>query len=51
MFGNTDLDQVHRYQEQLRRDTARNRLVANPSRSEPRTTKARRIFGLRLSLA
>jgi hypothetical protein len=51
MFGTLDLDQVLRHQEQLRRDAARNRLAANPSRPEPRTTKARRVFGLRLSLA
>lgn len=51
MFGNQDLKQVQRFQEQLRRDAANQRLVARFSRQEPRKAQTRRVFGLRLSLA
>jgi hypothetical protein len=51
MFGTQDLAQVLRYQEQLRRDSAQHRLAARSKRQEPRKGQARRVFGLRLSLA
>ena len=51
MFGNVDLDQVLRYQEQLRRDAAQRRLATQISRREPRGPRARGVLGLRLSLA
>jgi len=52
MFGNTDLQQVLRYQADLRRDAARDRRVVRINRSqEPTKGQPRRVLGLRLSLA
>ena len=51
MFGNVDLDQVLRHQEQLRRDAAQYRLATRNNRQEPRKPQARRVLGLRLSFA
>jgi hypothetical protein len=51
MFGNADLDQVLRHQEQFRRDAAQHRLTTRNNRQEPRRSKARRVLGLRLSFA
>ena len=53
MFGNADLQQVLRYQADLRRDAAQERRVARISASKEPSTKdqPRRILGLRLSLA
>ena len=53
MFGNTDLQQVLRYQADLRRDAADARKVARFSASKEPSTKGqpRRLLGLRLSLA
>jgi hypothetical protein len=51
MFGNQDLRTVQRYQEQLRTDAAQHRLAARINRKGAHQAKARRVFGLRLSLA
>jgi hypothetical protein len=51
MFGPMYLDQVLRHQDELRREAAQDRLAARANRHQPRTTKARRVFGLRLSPA
>jgi hypothetical protein len=52
MFGTMDLQQVLRYQADLRRDAARNRRVAQITRSKEQTKgQPRRVLGLRLSLA
>ena len=51
MYGTQDLRSVLRKQEELRRDAANTRLVARIDKPEPRKADARRVFGLRLSLA
>jgi len=53
MFGNADLQQVLRYQADLRHNAAQERRVAAISASKEPSTKVqpRRILGLRLSLA
>jgi hypothetical protein len=52
MFGTADLQQVLRYQADLRRDAAQARKVARSSASKEQTQgQPRRILGLRLSLA
>jgi hypothetical protein len=48
MFGTQDLNQVLRFQEQLRRDAAQPPATRTPAGTLP---QARRVFGLRLSLA
>ena len=51
MFGRSDLQQVIRYQDELRRDAAQSRLASQskPNRKAPKRT--RRVLGLRLSFA
>ncbi len=52
MYGtNQDLRMVLSLQEALRRDAAASRLAARINKQEKRKTEARRVFGLRLSLA
>jgi hypothetical protein len=51
MFGTQDLEAVLRIQEQLRRDAAEQRLAARINRQESRKAPARRVVGLRISLA
>ena len=52
MFCTMDLQQVLRYQADLRRDADRARRVAGSTRSKEQTKgQPRRVFGLRLSLA
>ncbi len=51
MYGTQDLRMVLRMQDELRRDAANARLAARVNRQEPRKAEARRVFGLRLSLA
>jgi hypothetical protein len=51
MFGNTDLQQVLRYQADLRRDAAQRRRVAEITSAKKEQSPARRVLGLRLSLA
>jgi len=51
MYGTQDLKLVLRMQAELRRDAANQRLAARSPRQEPRKADARRVFGLRLSLA
>jgi hypothetical protein len=51
MYGTQDLRTVLSKQEELRREAANTRLVARIHKQEPRKADARRVFGLRLSLA
>ena len=51
MYGNQDLRMVLRKQDELRRDAANARVAARINKQEPRKAEARRVFGLRLSLA
>ena len=51
MYGTQDLRMVLRKQDEYRRDAANARLVAQINKPEPRKADARRVFGLRLSLA
>jgi hypothetical protein len=52
MFGTMDLQQVLRYQADLRRDADKARRVARTIRSQEQTKgQPRRVLGLRLSLA
>jgi hypothetical protein len=51
MFGTMDLRQVNRYQDELRRDAAQHRLAARINRKSRGKDQARRVFGLRVSLA
>ena len=53
MFGNLDLQQVHRYQDDLRREAAQRRLAArfSPVKEQVKKSQGRRVLGLRLSFA
>jgi hypothetical protein len=51
MIGMQDLTMVHRHQEKLRRDAARDRLASRINRQEPRQATTRRVLGLRISFA
>jgi hypothetical protein len=51
MYGTQDLRLVLGKQDELRRESANARLVARINKKEPRKADARRVFGLRLSLA
>ena len=51
MFGAQDLQLVHQKQAELRRDAAQHRLAARSRKQEKPQGQARRVFGLRLSLA
>jgi hypothetical protein len=51
MYGTQDLQMVQRMQAELRRDAAQHRLAARINRQEQSKAQARRVFGLRLSLA
>jgi hypothetical protein len=51
MYGTQDLRSVLSTQEALRREAASARLVARIHKPEPRKADARRVFGLRISLA
>ena len=51
MYGTQDLRSVLSKQEELRREAANTRLVARIHKPETRKADARRLFGLRLSLA
>jgi hypothetical protein len=52
MFGTADLQQVLRFQADLRRDAAQERRVARTNRSKEQTKgQPRRILGLRLAPA
>jgi len=51
MYGTQDLRMVLSKQDELRRDAANARLAARVNKQEPRKAEARRLFGLRLSLA
>lgn len=52
MFGNLDLQQVLRHQDELRRTAAQDRLAARINRhAKQGNDRARRVFGLRPSLA
>ena len=50
MFSLTDLSQVRRYQDELRREAENRRLAkATPNRKAP--ARSRRVLGLRVSFA
>ena len=50
MFSTSDLTQVRRYQDELRREAENRRLVkAQPNRKAP--ARSRRVLGLRLGFA
>jgi hypothetical protein len=51
MYGTQDLRSFLSKQDEYRRETANARLVARINKQEPRKADARRVFGLRLSLA
>ncbi len=51
MFAAQDLQLVHRMQAELRRDAAQHRLAARVNKQEKPQGQARRVFGLRHSLA
>jgi hypothetical protein len=51
MYGTQDLRLVLSKQDELRRESANARLVARIHKQEPRKADARRVLGLRLSLA
>ncbi len=53
MFGNLDLQQVLRYQDDLRRDAAQRRLATRftPAPEQAKKSQGRRVLGLRLSFA
>ena len=51
MFGSMDLEAVLRHQEALRDDAARRRMAARINHNAKRKDQARRVLGLRLSLA
>jgi hypothetical protein len=51
MYGTQDLQMVLRMQDEQRRAAANARLAARINKREHRTANARRVFGLRLSLA
>ena len=51
MYGTQDLRSVLSKQDEYRRETANARLAARINKQEPRKADARRVFGLRLSLA
>ena len=51
MYGTHDFRFVLGKQEDLRREAASNRLAARIHKQEPRKSDARRVLGLRLSLA
>jgi hypothetical protein len=53
MFGTMDLQQVHRYQDDLRREAAQRRLAArfSPVKEQAKKSQGRRVLGLRLSFA
>jgi len=51
MFGTMDLQQVLRYQADLRRDAAKGRVERNHLAQEKTKGQPRRVLGLRLSLA
>ena len=53
MFGTMNLDLAKRHQDDLRREADHRRLVAKATRQSEtqRPAQARRVFGLRLSLA
>jgi hypothetical protein len=53
MFGNLDLQQVLRYQDDLRREAAQRRLVTRitPAPEQAKKSQGRRVLGLRLSFA
>jgi hypothetical protein len=51
MYGTQDLRTVLRTHDEYRRHAANTRLVARINKQEPRKADARRVFGLRLSLA
>jgi len=51
MQGTQSLKFVLGKQEEMRREVSNERLAARTNRQEPRRTEARRVFGLRLSLA
>ena len=53
MFGTLDLQQVLRYQDDLRRNAAQRRLAARftPVKEQAKKSQGRRVLGLRLSFA
>ena len=51
MFSAQDLHLVQLKQAELRRDAAQHRLAARITKQEKSQGQARRVFGLRLSLA
>jgi hypothetical protein len=51
MFGTMDLQQVLRYQADLRRDAAKGRSERKNDTQEQAKAQPRRVLGLRLSLA
>jgi hypothetical protein len=51
MYGTQNFKFVLGKQEELRREAANSRLVARIHKQEPRKSDARRVLGLRLSLA
>ena len=51
MDGRQDLEMVLRMQADLRRDASKQRLAMRVRTQETRKPDARRVFGLRLSLA
>ena len=51
MFATQDLHLVNLKLDELRRDAAQHRLAARVNKQEKSKGQARRVFGLRLSLA
>jgi hypothetical protein len=51
MYGTQNLALVLRMQDELRRDAAKHRLATRTAPKETTKAPARRVFGLRLSLA
>ena len=51
MFGRNDLQQVIRYQDELRRDAAQSRLASQQKHNRKAPKRTRRVLGLRLSFA
>jgi hypothetical protein len=50
MYGRHDLEQVRRYQDELRREAENRRLVAT-SHNRKAPARTRRVLGLRVSFA
>jgi hypothetical protein len=51
MFAAQNLHLVNQKLDELRRDAAQHRLAARVNKQEKSKTQARRVFGLRLSVA